>query len=187
MKNLYLLLASLMLLSSLGHAATTYNGSSLVNTPSLTVGQIGVYLVSLDGTSFTSANLAVSDSADITSSAAYASSFQVLHSGTVFSFGDTQLGASYNVTYGGGIDPADAFAVLVFDANNPTGGTNYQIWTDASWTLPADAGGTLTYGSEITQKTGLDSFIAGTVIPEPSALMLVSLIGLMFLRRRRNV
>lgn len=165
-------------------ASITLNGSSLSDAPGLASGQTGVYLLSLDGTSITSSSFSFINGADVTSSATYGSSFQVLGTNTVTVFGSTFLSSGHVVEYGSGVDQNDVFGVLVFESSTIVDGETYRIWTDGGWALPADSGGSFTFGSEFSQ---LSTAASETIlIPEPSAALLGGIGALLLLRRRRT-
>ncbi|MDQ8208641.1 PEP-CTERM sorting domain-containing protein [Coraliomargarita sp. SDUM461003] len=178
-----------LLLVSYASATITFNGTSLSNAPSLVAGQVGVYLVSTDGTPFTSGALSsLSAGASLTDSSTYGSSFEYIGHNTVTSFGSVFLSSGFDFSHGNGIDQNDAFGVLVFETStaNTLSGDSYQIWTDGSWLVPADLGGAFTFASEFPQLTTASN-ASGTVVPEPSAFAAMAglmALGFVMVRRR---
>ena len=195
-------------------AAFNLSGTSMLNAPGLTAGNVGV-LVNLDsgtdwsnisqfsaGTSFASpGTLSINGT-----------SFTILGNGNATSsFGSVSLGLSLSgLSYSGGFGAGDQFAILLFpnisQVSNPTAGTAMSLWRATSggglpgvtgWTWPTSeptgAIGFATSPSSGFPFTQLGSGSSATssfnVVPEPStyALLAVGAVGLLLSFRRRKV
>jgi hypothetical protein len=174
--------------ASILKAAVGISGTSLNNATGLAAGEVGVYVIS-DGTAFSSVSIAAG--ADILDSASYGAGFTVLGSNTAASgFGSVSLGSGHGADFS---FASDAFAVFVFETSDTTAllGDAYNVWTDASWTLPTADGLTAIFnpapsGTQIQQLSG-DSSFAGSVVPEPSTYAALSgllALGYVMVRRR---
>ena len=95
--------------------------------------------------------------------------------------------ANIFASYPSGIGAGDAFRIIWFDGA-PAAGSSYGLFSDASFTLPAD-GNTTSYASVFSGSTADPAKPANLTfnsIPEPSRALLFGFgaLGLMFRRRR---
>jgi len=175
--------------ASILNAAVGISGTSLNNATGLAAGEVGVYLIS-DGTAFSSVSIAAG--ADILDSASYGAGFTFLGSNTAASgFGSVTLASGHGADFS---SAGNAFALFVFETSDTTAllGDTYNVWTDATWTLPAADGVTASFnpapsGTQIQQLSGASAF-AGVVVPEPSTYAALSgllALGYVMVRRRR--
>lgn len=93
------------------------------------------------------------------------------------------------VSYPSGVTAGDAFALVWFDSNSTAVGAKYGLFTHASFVLPANDGGTYSYGTPFMGTDPIRSAsntFAASVIPEPSRALLLffGMAGLMMRRRR---
>ncbi len=185
------ILIALAFLPSLSYGSVTLSGTSLQGTPGINFGETYVYLADLDGSAFSTGDLAsITAGESITDSGTYAG-FTVLGSGTVDTFFSTDfVGSGLTFDLNAGVDVGDSFGILVFSNSDTTAiaSDTYNIFTDASWVLPAD-GNTVTFNSDLAQiGSGGSATGVGSVVPEPStfaALAGLCALGAVMVRRRR--
>ena len=176
MKKVISSLIALVSLASFAAAGTTISGTAIRNAPGLTAGDTGVYVISLDGTSFSSFSFSAGDA---TSSSFYGSSFSVLGNKPVASgFGSVSIASGLTATYTGGISDGDAFAIFTWDDTNAVAGSTYSYWTDTSWVLPADTGAQIDFETSgnagtFLQLSGAASGTGSIAVPEPSSYALL--------------
>ena len=144
MKNLTTLIASLIATASIASASITMSGTSVSGAPGLAAGQTGVYVLSNDGSAFSSFDLSAGT---VTDSSFYGTSFTVLGNNPVTTGFGTFFGSGHSVTYGSGVDQNDAFALVVWGSTIASEGSTYSYWTDSTWILPADSGSTINFNS----------------------------------------
>lgn len=168
-------------------AAVTISGTSLNNATGLSDGQVGVYVISNDGTAFSSVTSLLSG-VSITDSSTYGSSFTVLGSNTAATgFGATTLSSGHSINLSGGVDNGDSFGVFVFESStgNTLAGDTFSVWSDASWVLPSD-GAQSDFTNQLAQLSG-SPISTGTVVPEPSSFaLLAGVFGLAWVMVRRR-
>ena len=161
---------------SIASAGTTISGTALLNTPGLSGGQSGVFVIDTDGSGFGSFSLSAGT---VNDAGFYGSSFSVLGTKTATSvFGSTSIGSGFEALYTGGVSNGDAFAIVVWDDTTASAGDTYSYWTDSSWTLPADTGATINFNSSgdagtFLQLTGAASGSGSIAVPEPSSYALL--------------
>ena len=175
MKNLTTLIASLIATASIASASITMSGTSVSGAPGLAAGQTGVYVLSNDGSAFSSFDLSAGT---VTDSSFYGTSFTVLGSNPVTTGFGTFFGSGHSVTYGSGVDQNDAFALVVWGSTIASAGSTYSYWTDSTWILPADSGSTINFNSSgdagtFLQLTGAASGSGSIAVPEPSSFALL--------------
>lgn len=184
LKVLGVLLAS----SIVSQAAITISGTALLNTSGVADGDLAVFLVSVDGTSFNGSSFNITEGADLTNSSTYGPSFTVIT--TEFAsefFGNISVSTTTAVSLTGGIDTGDAFGILTFDggSTNASAGV-FEIWTAANWDMPLD-GITENFDIELTQLNSVGPSFTGTVVPEPSSFaLLAGCFGLAWVMVRRR-
>lgn len=161
---------------SIASAGTTISGTALLNTPGLSGGQSGVFVIDTDGSGFGSFSLSAGT---VNDAGFYGSSFSVLGTKTATSvFGSTSIGSGFEALYTGGVSNGDAFAIVVWDDTTASAGDTYSYWTHSSWTLPADTGATINFNSSgdvgtFLQLTGAASGSGSIAVPEPSSYALL--------------
>jgi hypothetical protein len=176
-------IASLALALS-ANAGITISGTILENNPGLADGQTAVYIDAASISAFTSLGAGLST----TDSATYAG-YTVIGNTTAITdifFGGTQVlgGAPAGLSDNTIATPSNLFAVVVYANSGSTtiAGDTFQVFTDASFIVPAD-GGTFT-GSGFSGA----AVFSGSVVPEPStfaALAGLCALGAVMVRRRR--
>jgi hypothetical protein len=193
MKIKLLSLLSIVALPVVSFGTASISGTALRNVTGLADGDFSVLLVDTSGSGFNSAALStLTAGADLTSSSTYAG-FEVLTTTTAsFFFGSTT--AEFNIAnfdvLGQPIVSSDLFGILTFTGGSTTAanGTSYEIWTDATWDIPAD-GGTETFNSgALVQLDSVAAGSVGSVVPEPSTYAALSgllALGYVMARRRR--
>jgi hypothetical protein len=195
MKNKLHYLIALFALPFAASASIAISGTALQNVDGLSGGDYGILLVDTSGSAFDAAALAsINQGLDLSSGASFGSNYYVAGTNSAASvFGSISLGFStgtFDIVGASAVASAgDSFAVLTFDGSSSTsvGGTTYEIWTDAGWTLPND-GAAETFGGLYTKYTSGSAGATGTVaVPEPSTYAtLAGLLALGFVMLRRR-
>jgi hypothetical protein len=189
--KLYSLIAALLLpfvsYGSIAFSGTALNGASGVN-----IGDYSVLLFDTSGAGFNSAGLNLIDAnATLSSSATYGSGFEVAAVSAAADFFGIATIVEYGFSYSlGTISDGDSFGILTFAGGSSAtavGGTSYSIFTDSSWTSPAD-GAAVTFGSDLnTLSSAAGASGTVTAVPEPSTYAtLAGLLALGFVMLRRR-
>ena len=177
----------LFLTLAVSNANVTFDGISLSNADGILSGDLGVYIVSKDNTSFDFGTL--TEGLNVTDSATYGDSFTVIGNNLATSgFGSVTIGSGHSFSLTNGVDTGDQFAIVVFEDSTTTllADDNFRVWTDSSWLVPND-GLTVSFDSELFQLSDAADF-SGTVVPEPSTYALfagILSIGYIIVRRSR--
>lgn len=185
-----ILLFAFLALPVASYAAFTINGTALQNATNLFAGDVGVYIVSNDGTPFSSLT-SLSDGLSLTDSTTYGSSFSVFSlssTNTVQNvFGSLILGSGVSTDLNvDGINTGDAFGVVVFSnsTTNTSAGDTFYVYTNAGWTVGND--GDFDFPADYDTFSGA-STSTGTVVPEPSSFaLLAGVFGLAWVMVRRR-
>ena len=145
-------------------------GTALVNVAGVADSDFAVVLVDTSGSSFNTAALAtLAANADLTSSSTY-SGFEVLVTTTAASnFFSNDIvvainAATFNVV-SSTVASGDFFGILTFSGGSTTSvaATTYEIWTDATWVIPADGATNTFSNSELAQLDSVSAGSTGTV------------------------
>jgi hypothetical protein len=185
MKKILTLTALAFSLAVSAEASLLFSNNAITGLLAGDDGKVGSYIVSKDGSALpTSLSVGLS----LTDSATYGASFEFISTNNVADFFGYNLASGGTVNYGDGVDAGDLFGIILFDASTATtlAGDTYRIYTDASWVLPADPSGALSFGSDfaaVSAPTG-----SGSVVPEASTYAALSgllALGYVMVRRRR--
>ncbi len=192
MKSKYIIGLLLAALPAALFGTATISGAALRNVTGVAGGDFAVLLVDTSGSGFNAAGLSsLGAGLDLTSSGTY-SGFEVLSTTTAsFSFGSTT--AEFSIigfdVLSAPILAGDAFGILTFTGGSTTSvaSTSYEIWTDASWDIPADGASESFNTAQLAQLDSVSAGASGTVVPEPSAYaMLSGLLALSWVMVRRR-
>lgn len=176
-KTNYIYALALISMCPLG-ASTFLSGTALTNLESSDVGRVGAYVISTDGSPFSSISL--TEGASITDGASYGSSFAFVNTNTVVDFFGIGLNSGGEVVYTGGVTAGDSFAVVLFGTSSSTAiaGDTFEIYSDSSWILPADTGANTNFGVAYnainTSATGPVATNTVSPVPEPSSFALIA-------------
>jgi hypothetical protein len=193
MKIKLISLFSIIALPVVLFGTASISGTALRNVTGLGDGDFSVLLVDTSGSGFNSAALStLTVGADLTSSSTYAG-FEVLTTTTAsFLFGSTT--AEFNIAnfdvLSQPIVSSDSFGILTFTGGSTTAanGTSFEIWTDATWDIPANSGAESFNSGALVQLDSVAAGSIGSVVPEPStfaALAGLCALGAVMVRRRR--
>lgn len=190
------------LVCGLTSASAQYNVSlngTAVQSNEVSEGDFAAYVVSLDGTSFSSSNFSFSAGDDLTTSASYGSSFALLGTTNVttipeISFlGDLIGGGSFSSSEA--ISSGDQFGIISFAGSSTSaiGSSEFTTWTvDGNWLLP-NSGNNESFGNAGIYTTMTSSYsqglVANAAVPEPSTYAAIAgfmAIGFAAYRRRRT-
>jgi len=145
-------------------------GTALVNVAGVADSDFAVVLVDTSGSSFNTTALAtLAANADLTSSSTY-SGFEVLVTTTAASnFFSNDIvvainAATFNVV-SSTVASGDFFGILTFSGGSTTSdaATTYEIWTDATWVIPADGATNTFSNSDLAQLDSVSAGSTGTV------------------------
>ena len=145
-------------------------GTALVNVAGVADSDFAVVLVDTSGSSFNTTALAtLAANADLTSSSTY-SGFEVLVTTTAasnFLSNDIVVAinaATFNVV-SSTVASGDFFGILTFSGGSTTSdaATTYEIWTDATWVIPADGATNTFSNSDLAQLDSVSAGSTGTV------------------------
>ena len=145
-------------------------GTALVNVAGVADSDFAVVLVDTSGSSFNTTALAtLAANADLTSSSTY-SGFEVLVTTTAASnFFSNDIvvainAATFNVV-SSTVASGDFFGILTFSGGSTTSdaATTYEIWTDATWVIPADGATNTFSNSDLAQLVSVSAGSTGTV------------------------
>lgn len=199
MKNLLKTLGSCLVISAAAKASVTLNGIAFLNAPGISVGDVGYFLVDVNGSGFD--KFSFDAGVDLTTSASFGDFF-MLGSKTASAAGPNTIlsGAFANIALADGVTTGDRFAVVVFGSSTTSavGLDTFTVWTDPTWVIPAD-GSTLSYsatptGANFKQLNAASSPISSGIvvdnaIPEPSSFAAfagLAVLGAVATRRRRS-
>ena len=175
------------------YGAFSLSGTALINPEGVTSGDVAIYLVSTDGSSFTTALTSINAEATLTDSATYGSSFSTFTSSTSatasFFIGNTSVGSGAITDLTGGISTGHLFGIIVFENSTTTTleSDTYRIFTDSSWLVGTDGTFNFGGGADYPALSSASPVYTGS-IPEPSTYAALSgLLALswVMLRRRR--
>jgi hypothetical protein len=185
----------LLIAASSGYAAFNLSGTALTNPAGVNSGDVAVYIISTDGTSFATGLSSIATGVSITDSGTYGSSFSTFTastSATASSFiGTTSVGSGVSTDLTAGINTNDQFGIVVYagSTTDTVADDTYSVFTSSSWLVGTD--GTFNFGSGADYPTlaGASAVYTGTVgaVPEPSAFALLSgalALGWVMVRRR---
>lgn len=187
--KLYSLIVALLLpLASYGSIA--FSGTALNNAAGVSIDDYAVLLFDTSGSGFDSAALSSIDAgASLSSSATYGAGFEVASVSAATDFFGFATILEFDFSYSlGTISNGDSFGVLTFAGSSATavGGTSYSIFTDSSWTSPAD-GAAITFGSDLNTLSSAAGATGTVAVPEPSTYAtLAGLLALSFVMLRRR-
>ena len=169
LKCLFYFLALAVLPVALFGSASIF-GIALVNVAGVADSDFAVVLVDTSGSSFNTTALAtLAANADLTSSSTY-SGFEVLVTTTAASnFFSNDIvvainAATFNVV-SSTVASGDFFGILTFSGGSTTSdaATTYEIWTDATWVIPADGATNTFSNSDLAQLDSVSAGSTGTV------------------------
>jgi len=144
-------------------------GTALVNVAGVADSDFAVVLVDTSGSSFNTTALAtLAANADLTSSSTY-SGFEVLVTTAASTFFNNDIAvainaATFNVV-SSTVASGDFFGILTFSGGSTTSdaATTYEIWTDATWVIPADGATNTFSNSDLAQLDSVSAGSTGTV------------------------
>ena len=144
-------------------------GTALVNVAGVADSDFAVVLVDTSGSSFNTTALAtLAANADLTSSSTY-SGFEVLVTTAASNFFSNDIvvainAATFNVV-SSTVASGDFFGILTFSGGSTTSdaATTYEIWTDATWVIPADGATNTFSNSDLAQLDSVSAGSTGTV------------------------
>jgi hypothetical protein len=144
-------------------------GTALVNVAGVADSDFAVVLVDTSGSSFNTTALAtLAANADLTSSSTY-SGFEVLVTTAASTFFNNDIvvgvnAATFNVV-SSTVDSGDFFGILTFPGGSRTSvaATTYEIWTDATWVIPADGATNTFSNNDLAQLDNVSAGSTGTV------------------------
>ena len=168
LKCLFYFLALAVLPVALFGSASIF-GTALVNVAGVADSDFAVVLVDTSGSSFNTAALAtLAANADLTSSSTY-SGFEVLVTTAASTFFNNDIAvainaATFNVV-SSTVASGDFFGILTFSGGSTTSdaATTYEIWTDATWVIPADGATNTFSNSDLAQLDSVSAGSTGTV------------------------
>jgi len=144
-------------------------GTALVNVTGVADSDFAVVLVDTSGSDFNTAALAtLAANADLTSSSTY-SGFEVLVTTAASNFLSNDIvvainAATFNVV-SSTVASGDSFGILTFSGGSTTSvaASTYEIWTDATWVIPADGATNTFSNSDLAQLVSVSAGSTGTV------------------------
>ena len=168
LKCLFYFLALAVLPVALFGSASIF-GTALVNVAGVADSDFAVVLVDTSGSSFNTTALAtLAANADLTSSSTY-SGFEVLVTTAASNFLSNDIvvainAATFNVV-SSTVASGDFFGILTFSGGSTTSdaATTYEIWTDATWVIPADGATNTFSNSDLAQLDSVSAGSTGTV------------------------
>ena len=168
LKCLFYFLALAVLPVALFGSASIF-GTALVNVAGVADSDFAVVLVDTSGSSFNTTALAtLAANADLTSSSTY-SGFEVLVTTAASTFFNNDIAvainaATFNVV-SSTVASGDFFGILTFSGGSTTSdaATTYEIWTDATWVIPADGATNTFSNSDLAQLDSVSAGSTGTV------------------------